>query len=428
MRVLGSEGSIGDSGGTAPLAGVTVLEVGAFMAAPFATMQLADLGATVLKIEVPGAGDPVRTTGPFLDGHSSPFARLNRNKRSVALDLKSEAGREALRRLAADADVLVENLRPGAMRKLGLDYESLRESAPRLVYASASGWGQDGPLAHLPGLDIMAQARGGLMSITGTPDGEPTKIGVPICDLVCALYVALAVTAALRERDRTGHGQHVDVSLLEAGVSFAVWEAGKYFATGEVGRPLGSAHQTSAPYQAVRTSDGHVTLGAVTPKTWSGLCDVLGLGALRGDERYADASRRHAHREALIAEIEDVTRNWTSADLVRALDDAGVPCAPIADYGQVFTDEHLNRREYFWDAEHPVLGAVRQLGSPMRFSRTPAVRAAAGPLLGEGTADALRAVGYSDGEIRALAAQGAAALGEAAPPDPSGTSEREDPA
>ncbi|WP_459219064.1 CaiB/BaiF CoA transferase family protein [Pseudonocardia sichuanensis] len=426
--MLGSEGSIGDSGGTAPLAGVTVLEVGAFMAAPFATMQLADLGATVLKIEVPGAGDPVRTTGPFLDGHSSPFARLNRNKRSVALDLKSEAGREALRRLAADADVLVENLRPGAMRKLGLDYESLRESAPRLVYASASGWGQDGPLAHLPGLDIMAQARGGLMSITGTPDGEPTKIGVPICDLVCALYVALAVTAALRERDRTGHGQHVDVSLLEAGVSFAVWEAGKYFATGEVGRPLGSAHQTSAPYQAVRTSDGHVTLGAVTPKTWSGLCDVLGLGALRGDERYADASRRHAHREALIAEIEDVTRNWTSADLVRALDDAGVPCAPIADYGQVFTDEHLNRREYFWDAEHPVLGAVRQLGSPMRFSRTPAVRAAAGPLLGEGTADALRAVGYSDGEIRALAAQGAAALGEAAPPDPSGTSEREDPA
>jgi crotonobetainyl-CoA:carnitine CoA-transferase CaiB-like acyl-CoA transferase len=426
--VLGSQ----DPVGTAPLAGVTVLEVGAFMAAPFATMQLADLGATVLKIEVPGAGDPVRTTGPFLDGHSSPFARLNRNKRSVALDLKSEAGREALLRLAAEADVLVENLRPGAMRKLGLDHESIRGAAPRLVYASASGWGQDGPLANLPGLDIMAQARGGLMSITGTPDGEPTKIGVPICDLVCALYVALAVTAALRERDRTGEGQHIDVSLLEAGVSFAVWEAGKYFATGEVGRPLGSAHQTSAPYQAIRTADGHVTLGAVTPKTWSGLCDVLGLGALQADERYADASSRHAHREALIAAIEDVTRGWASADLVRALDDAGVPCAPIADYGQVFTDEHLDQRDYFWDATHPVLGPVRQLGSPMRFSRTPAVRDAAGPLLGEGTADALRAVGYSDGEIRALAEQGAAALGDPAPdaarPDPSGTSEREDPA
>jgi crotonobetainyl-CoA:carnitine CoA-transferase CaiB-like acyl-CoA transferase len=422
--VLGRDGS-------PPLEGITVLEVGAFMAAPFATMQLADLGATVLKIEVPGTGDPVRATGPFVDGHSSPFARLNRNKRSVALDLKSAGGREALLRLAASADVLVENLRPGAMRKLGLDYDSVAAVAPRLVYASASGWGQDGPLAMLPGLDIMAQARGGLMSITGTPDGQPTKIGVPICDLVCALYVALAVTAALRERDRTGTGQHVDVSLLEAGVSFAVWEAGKYFATGEVGRPLGSAHQSTAPYQAVRTSDGHVTLGAVTPKTWTGLCDVLGLDALHADDRYADAFARHAHREALIAAIEDVTRGWTSADLVRALDGAGVPCAPIADYGEVFTDEHLDQRGYFWDAAHPVMGPVRQLGSPMRFSRTPAVRDAAGPLLGDGTADALRAVGYSESEIGELAAQGAAALSSAddtTRPDPTGTSEREDPA
>jgi len=412
---------------TPPLAGITVLEVGAFMAAPFATMQLADLGATVLKIEVPGSGDPVRATGPFLDGHSSPFARLNRNKRSVALDLKSDGGREALLRLAASADVLVENLRPGAMRKLGLDYDSVAAVAPQLVYASASGWGQDGPLAMLPGLDIMAQARGGLMSITGTPDGEPTKIGVPICDLVCALYVALAVTAALRERDRTGQGQHIDVSLLESGVSFAVWEAGKYFATGEVGRPLGSAHQTSAPYQAVRTADGHVTLGAVTPKTWDGLCDVLGLQALQADPRYADAFTRHAHREALVAEIEDVTRGWRSADLVRALDEAGVPCAPIADYGEVFGDEHLAGRDYFWDAPHPALGPVRQLGSPMRFSRTPAVRGAAGPLLGEGTADALRAVGYSEHEIDELTAQGSVALA-GSPTDPSGTREREDPA
>jgi crotonobetainyl-CoA:carnitine CoA-transferase CaiB-like acyl-CoA transferase len=408
---------------TPPLAGITVLEVGAFMAAPFATMQLADLGATVLKIEQPGTGDPVRGTGPFVDEHSSPFARLNRNKRSVALDLKSDAGREALLRLAASADVLVENLRPGAMRKLGLDNDSVRAVAPRLVYASASGWGQDGPLAPLPGLDIMAQARSGLMSITGTPDGEPTKIGVPICDLVCALYVALAVTAALRERDRTGLGQYIDVSLLEAGVSFAVWEAGKYFATGEVGRPLGSAHQTSAPYQAVRTADGYVTLGAVTPKTWTGLCDVLGLAVLQADPRYADASTRHAHREALIAEIEDVTRGWTSADLVRALEGAGVPCAPIADYAEVFTDEHLNQRGYFWDGSHSAMGPVRQLGSPMRFSRTPAVRDAAGPLLGEGTADALRAVGYSENEINELIAQGSAALG-----DPSARREREDPA
>jgi crotonobetainyl-CoA:carnitine CoA-transferase CaiB-like acyl-CoA transferase len=423
--------------GTPPLAGITVLEVGAFMAAPFAAMQLADLGATILKIEQPGSGDPVRDTGPFVEGHSSPFARLNRNKHSVALDLKTPGGREALLRLAAEADVLVENLRPGAMRKLGLDFDTVHAVAPGLVYASASGWGQDGPLAALPGLDIMAQARGGLMSITGTPDGEPTKIGVPICDLVCALYVALAVTAALRERDRTRLGQHIDVSLYEAGVSFAVWEAGKYFATGEVGRPLGSAHQSTAPYQAVRTADGHVTLGAVTPKTWAALCDVLGLGALQDDPRYADAFTRQAHRETLIAEIENVTQSWASADLVRALDEAGVPCAPIADYAEVFTDEHLNQRGYFWDGPHPVLGPVRQLGSPMRFSRTPAVRDTAGPVLGEGTREALRAAGYSDSEIDDLVARGAAALGGpedrgtahgGAQPEPTRTSEREDPA
>lgn len=395
----------------APLAGVTVLEVGAFMAAPFATMQLADLGARVFKIEMPAGGDPVRATGPFVEGASSPFARLNRNKRSVALDLKSPAGREAFLRLTASADVLVENLRPGAMRKLGLDYESVREVAPRLVYASASGWGQDGPLAALPGLDIMAQARGGLMSITGTPEGDPVKIGVPICDLVCALYVALAVTAALRERDRTGEGQYIDVSLLESGVSFAIWEAGKYFATGEVGRPLGSAHQSTAPYQAVRSADGFITVGAVTQKTWTGFCGALGLDHLVDDERYATASKRHSHRAELVAEIESVTMTRSTKDLINALDRAGVPCAPIADYGEVFNSEHLTVRDYFWDAQHPVMGSVRQLGSPMRFSRTPVVRDGAGPILGDNTRAALESVGYANDEIDILIADGIAAAG-----------------
>jgi formyl-CoA transferase len=394
---------------TAPLDGVTVLEVGAFMAAPFATMQLADLGAHVLKVENPDGGDPVRATGPFVEGESSPFARLNRNKESVVLDLKSDQGKAAFLRLVEHADVVVENLRPGAMRGLGLGYDDLRAVNERLIYASASGWGQDGPLATLPGLDIMAQARGGLMSITGTPDGEPVKIGVPICDLVCAMYVALGVTAALRQRDRDGQGQYLDVSLLESGVSFAIWEAGKYFATGEVGRPLGSAHQSTAPYQAVRSKDGHVTVGAVTPKTWVAFCAALGLDDLVRDERYADSFGRHAHREELIPAIEQVTTTRTTADLVQLLDSAGVPCAPIADYGQVFTDDHLNTRNYFWDAPHPVMGPVRQLGSPMRFSRTPAVRGSAGPLLGSGTRAALEAAGLSADEVEELFRAGAAA-------------------
>lgn len=392
-----------------PLSGVTVLEVGAFMAAPYATMQLADLGARVLKIENPAGGDPVRATGPFLDGESSPFVRLNRNKESVALDLKAPEGKAALLRLVEQADVLVENLRPGAMRGLGLGYEDLKAINPRLVYASASGWGQDGPLALLPGLDIMAQARGGLMSITGTPDGDPAKVGVPICDLVCALYVALGVTAALRERDRSGEGQHLDVSLLEAGVSFAVWEAGKYFATGEVGRPLGSAHQSTAPYQAVRTKDGHMTVGAVTPKTWRGFCTALGLERLLDDERYVDGFTRHAHRDTLIPAIEDVTTTRDTADLIDALNAAGVPCAPISDYGEVFTDDHLNQRGFFWDAPHPELGPVRQLGSPMRMSRTPVRHDTAGPSLGAGTRTALEAAGIPAEEVQRLLEAGVAA-------------------
>lgn len=385
-----------------PLTGITVLEVGVFMAGPYAAMQLADLGADVLKVENPVGGDPLRAAGPFLDGHSSPFARLNRNKRSVALDLKSPAGREAFRTLAANADVLIENLRPGALRDLGLDYAVLSKVNPRLVYASGSGWGQDGPLAALPGLDIMAQARSGLMSITGEQGGDPVKIGIPVCDLVCGLYLSLAVMAALRERDVSEQGQYVDVSLLESGVSLAVWEAGKYFATGEIGGPLGTAHQSQAPYQAIRCADGWATVGAITAKAWTGLCEVLGLQALAGDERYADAYGRKALVDELIPEIERATAAWTVGDLVDALSQAGVPCAPISDYSEVFNAEQLTQRDFFWDAPHPEVGPVRQLGSPMRLSRTPPRRDTAGPLLGADTRAALLAVGYTDEQVDEL--------------------------
>ncbi|MGH7904819.1 MAG: CaiB/BaiF CoA transferase family protein, partial [Candidatus Dormibacteraceae bacterium] len=208
------------------------------MAGPFCGMQLADLGAEVIKIEQPGGGDQVRLVAPFLEGESSPFVRLNRNKRSLVLDLKAEDGKRVFRDLVATADVVVENLRPGTMGDLGLDYPSLRAISPRLIYVAASGWGQDGPLAAQPGMDIMAQARSGLMSITGMPDGDPVKVGVPVCDLVCALYGALAAVSALHALRETGTGQYIDVCLLEAGVSLAVWEAGQYFA-GADGNDLG---------------------------------------------------------------------------------------------------------------------------------------------------------------------------------------------
>lgn len=389
------------------LDGVRVLEVGVFMAAPFATLQLADLGADVIKVESPG-GEPVRASGPFLNGESSAFLRLNRSKRSVALDLKSKDGRQVFLRLAGRADVVVENIRPGAMRALGLSYEDVRAVNPGIVYASASGFGQDGPLANLPGMDIMAQARGGLMSITGAPEGEPAKVGVPVCDLVCALYVALGVTAALRERDKSGVGQYLDVSLFESAVSLAIWEAGRYFATGDVGRPLGSAHQSEAPYQAVRVADGWVTLGAVTPKTWAGLCGALDLGELREDPRFVSSSARYDSRGELIPLIERKTAVLTGVELTARLEQAGVPCAPIADYAQVFNDAHLSARDFFWDAEHPKAGTIRQIGSPLRLSRNPPRRAGAGPTLGAHTREVLREAGYSNDEVDRLIASAAA--------------------
>jgi formyl-CoA transferase len=389
-----------------PLFDVRVLEVGNYMAGPFCGMQLADLGAEVIKIEQPDGGDQVRLAAPFIDGQSSPFVRLNRNKRSLVLDLKAADGKEVFRRLVRTADIVVENLRPGTMGDLGLDYVRLAELNPRLIYVAASGWGQDGPLSPLAGLDIMAQARSGLMSITGMPDGAPVKVGVPVCDLVCALYGALAAVCALRARERTGRGQYIDVCLFEAGVSLAVWEAGKYFATGEIPKPLGSAHQINAPYQAIRSADGWFTIGATSTRNWAAFCRALGLERLMEDPRYADTNLRHRNRERLIGEIEELTLTRPMAHWIELLERAGVPCAPIQDYGEVFNDEHLLARDFFWEAPHPTLGSVRQLGSPMRLSVTPTRRAKAGPLFGEDSEAVVGGLGYAPDEVAALVAKG----------------------
>ncbi len=391
---------------TGPLAGVRVVEVGNYIAAPFCAMQLADLGAEVIKVEHPQGGDTVRHVAPLLDGEGSAFLRINRNKRSVAVDLKSTEGKEIFRRLVMTADVVVENLRPGTMKDLGLDYGSLSLLNPRLVYVAASGWGQDGPLKDLPGLDIMAQARSGLMSITGLPGGDPVKVGVPVCDLVCGLYGALAAVAALRARGDDGPGQFIDVSLFESGVALEVWEAGTFFATGEIPGPQGSAHQASAPYQAFRAADGWLTIGATTPPNWKAFCLATGLERLLDDPRYGDANQRQAHRPSLIPEIEAVIGTAPVAHWVELLDRAGVPCAPIQNMGQVFTDQALERRGFFWDGTHPTLGAVRQLGSPMRFSRSAVRRDNAAPRLGEDTAAVLAQLGYTAAQREQLAAEG----------------------
>jgi crotonobetainyl-CoA:carnitine CoA-transferase CaiB-like acyl-CoA transferase len=392
---------------TTPLGGIRVVEVGSFMAGPFCGTQLADLGADVIKVENPAGGDQGRRMGPFVDGESSYFIRMNRNKRSIALDLKTEEGRVIFKRLVRGADIVVENLRPGTMRDLSLDYfDVLRKEDPRLIYVAASGWGQDGPLSQLAGQDIMAQARSGLMSITGEPNGDPMKVGVPICDLVCALYGATAAIAALWARAHTGRGQFIDVSLLEAGVSLSIWEAGKYFATGEIPRAMGAAHQSVAPYQAVRAADALFTLGAATRPTWVALCQVLGLERLQRDARFIDESDRFANRDELIAEIESVTQTKPVAFWIEALDRAGVPCAPIQNYAQVYNDPQLIARNFFWDAPHPTAGPVRVLGSPMHFSEMATRRDKAGPLLGEDSAAVLQELGYSIDEVDGFVGRG----------------------
>ncbi len=389
-----------------PLTGIRVVEVGNYMAGPFCAMQLADLGADVVKVENPEGGDMARDSAPFLEGESSPFVRLNRNKRSLAVNLKTAEGKELFRELVRGADVVVENLRPGTMADLELDYPRLAELNPRLIYVAASGWGQTGPYSQLAGLDIMAQAMSGLMSITGEPGGNPVKVGVPICDLVCALYGVIGALAALRVRERSGRGQFIDVSLFEAGVSLAVWEAGRYFATGEIPQPLGSAHQVSAPYQAIRAADGYFTVGATSPRNWRALCEVLGHPEWAGEERFKDNPSRHARRDVLIPMIEEVTTSRPRAHWVERLQEAGVPCAEIQTYDQVFSDPQLAARDFFWKGAHPKLGDVEQIGSPLHFSETPVRQWRAGPGLGEHTSEVLRALGRSQPEIEALKEKG----------------------
>ena len=392
--------------GAPPLAGIRVVEIGNYMAGPYCGMQLADLGADVVKVEHPRAGDLARLLEPLASGESGNFARLNRDKRSLAIDLKHEEGRGVFRRLAGEADVIVENLRPGTMDDLGLGPRSLLEANPKLIYVAVTGWGVDGPYADRPALDIIVQGQSGLMSITGEEGGVPVKVGVSIADLTAALYATVATLAALRARDRDGRGQLVDISMFESAVSLAVWEAGMYFGSGEVARAAGSAHKLVAPYQAVAASDRHFIVGATTPPTWASFCRALGLDALETDARFADANARRRNRPALVALIEQVTRTRPAAHWLRLLRAAGVPCGEIADYRDVFEDPHLVARNFFVDLEHPVLGTLRGLGSPLRMERTPVQHRRAGPRLGEHSAEVLREIGCSDADVERFANEG----------------------
>jgi len=395
---------------TAALDGIRVLELGNFMAGPYAGTLLADMGADVVKVESPSGGDYTRGLGPFAAGSpdGAGFLRLDRNKRSVALDLKSAAGTSAFRTLVATADVIIENLRVGTLDGLGIGYDVLARAHPRLIYCSVTGYGRTGPDRDRAGLDLVLQAESGLMSVTGEPGRPPVKVGVPAVDLASALYAAFAITVALRARDRTGRGQLIDLSLIESGVSLAIWESSVYLTTGEVPGPVGSAHRLTAPYQAFKTADGYIAIGATTPPIWSAFCRVTGLERLESDARWRDGTTRRERAAELASIIEAVTATRTTDHWMRALSDAGVPCGRINDMAAVFADPHLVERGLFVDLPHPVLGSVRAIGSPLHLSDTPPVMRRAAPLLGEHTREVLAEAGLPAAEIESLVGSGAA--------------------
>jgi len=401
-----------DSGAPArprhPLDGVRVLELGNYVAGPYCAMLLADMGAEVIKVENPRGGDFSRQTGPFLDGESAGFMALNRNKKSVALDLKAERGHEIFLTLVRTADILVENFRPGTMDDLGLSYDVLIAANPRLIYSSATGFGQTGPYRERAALDLIVQGMSGLMSITGEPGRSPVKVGVPVADMAAALFGTYAILSALYARDRTGEGERIDVSLLESAIALEAWETSGYFATGEVPEPLGSAHRVTAPYQAIRTADGYLTIGATSPRNWAAFCAAMGLEHLERDEGFANVTARRAHYMELAALIEEVTTTRPSEHWYRLLEAAGVPCGVLHRIDQAVNDEHVQARGFVVDLAHSKLGSVRATGSPVRLSRTPVRLDRAGPLLGEHTAEVLSGLGLSPTEIAELEQQGLA--------------------
>ncbi|MGH3666611.1 MAG: CaiB/BaiF CoA transferase family protein [Egibacteraceae bacterium] len=390
-----------------PLEDVRVLDLTQVMAGPFCSMVLADLGADVVKIEPPGTGDQARTSiGLSMKGEdTAAFLAVNRNKRSATLNLKSDEGRALFCRLAGTADVVVENFRPGVTRKLGVDYDALRKVNPRLIYASISGFGQTGPYAQRPGYDLIAQGMAGVMSVTGEPGGNPVKCGIPIGDLGAGLFCATAILSAYIGRAKTGRGQYIDTSLFEAALALSVWESAELWATGQVPQPVGSAHRFSAPYQALRTSDGYLTIGGNNQRLWTRLCDVIDRPELADDERFATNGDRLANRPQLVRELEAALEGRTTAEWVDAFLDAGVPAGPISNYEQVFDDPHTKAREMVVEVEHPVEGTVRALGIPVKLSDTPARIRRPAPLLGQHTREVLNELGVGAAELRRLAAR-----------------------
>ena len=372
-----------------PLSGIKVLDLTRVLAGPYATMLLGDLGAEVIKIEQPGTGDESRNFGPFKNGFSLYFMSVNRGKRSVTLNLKSERGSAIFKQLLTDTDVVVENFRPGAMKKLGLDYDTLKAAHPSLIYAACSGFGQTGPYAQQGAYDMIIQGMGGIISITGEPDGPPVRVGTSISDITAALFTTIGILSALHHRHQTGKGQCVDVAMLDSLVAVLENAVVRYFATGEAPKPLGARHPAITPFEAFASADGHVIIALGNDTLWAKFCEHVNRQNLISDERFRTNADRTENHGELFPILSKVMSQRTTDDWMDALGKIGVPCGPINTMDKVVSHPQVQAREMITRVAHQITGEVEVPGVPIKFSDTPGNVDAPAPSLGEHTTEVL---------------------------------------
>ena len=385
-----------------PLSDIKVLDVTQMMAGPFCSMLLADMGADVVKIEKP-EGDDIRRAGPpFINGESAAFLGINRNKRSISIDLSLPEGQEILRRMSTKADVLVQNMRPETVRKHKLSYPDIKKVNPAIIYCTISGFGTTGPYSDRPGFDLVAQGMSGLMSITGTPDGPPMRHGVPVTDLAAGFYGAFGILTAYINRMKSGEGQHVETSLLEAGIAYTIWESAIYFATGKSPGPVGSGHPLIAPYQAFRTRNGYIVVGAANQANWERFCEAINRQDLLQDSMYTTGAMRKSNQEELASTIENTLTKKDTDYWQTILDNAGVPNGPINDLEAVYNDPHVKARNMVKELSHPIAGLIKNIGLPLKLSETPGSIRVTSPTLGQHTEQILAEYGFRPSEITSL--------------------------